>query len=415
MKHITIDRSDSTHIRAFIEFRKDTLEEDLMGYIPFYQYNAEDPDNADNHGGANNPLAGQWIPLVKDSLLAPQDTSVWVDVSGLPSGMITVAAVDTAINITHAMPVPIRIEDLVPPLPPTNLRSACSPDGVVSLVWTPSESADVHYYQVFFANDTTHTFTLAPGLQQLEDTLFRDTISLTVGTPYKYYKVRAIDWSGNNSEFSETHRRSRPNFTPPMVCFIDTTWVTDTLIHMRWVKSPEPDVATYRVFRRLTDDDNWTLVHTWDAARFSESHFVEFDDVPPYHQTQRYYYAIESINATGVSSGLSRQVNFLFRGPTIFDIPLKLEGAWRPDERQAVIAWTVGQLPVVEPYHFVIYRKLEGEDFFRPYTSVPYTQESFVDKRLRPGQSTTYRIMLLYEDSRRSNPSNEVFISAPKE
>lgn len=413
VSRITIDRSDSVQIRALIEFHKDTIEDDLIGYIPFYQYAPEAEENTTT-GGTANPLAGQWIPLVTDSLLAVTDTAVWVDVTGLPTGMVTVAAVDTAINITHAMPMPIRIEDLVPPLPPSNLRSACSPDGQVTLVWTPSPSSDVHFYEVFTANDTTHAFMLGANQQILVDTIYRDTISLTVATPYKYYKVRAIDWSGNNSEFSAIHRRSRPNFTPPSVCFVDTTWVTDSLIHIRWVKSPEPDVETYRVFRRLTDDTQWKLIRTWQADKFADTHFIDMEDSPAYEQERRYYYAIESINSTGVSSGLSFQSCFLFRGPTLFDIPLKLEGTYRSDDKQAVLGWTVGKIPVVAPYHFVIYRRLEGEDFFRPYRSVGFNESSYRDNRVRPGDKTAYQIELLYEDGRRSRRSNIVEISAPK-
>lgn len=417
IKLITIERGDST-MTALIEWEKEEIESDLVGYIPFYQYGVNEDD--ENYSIAistdSSAFGGRWIPLINDRVLDPKDKSVRVDIRGLSTGMVTIAAVDSAMNMTYAMPMPMRITDLEPPLPPTNLRGLVSAEGVATLGWHPSPSKDVYYYELFSANDTTHTFVLVPNMQQHQDTLFLDTLSLQVNHPFKYYKVRAVDWAGNNSEFSPIIKVFRPNFDAPSECFIDTSWVAIDSIYMRWVISPEQDLDKVRVFRRLSNENNWTLIRTFGQDMVNGKSTLEVVDYPEPNQTLRYYYALEAINMTGVSTGLSMQVCYLFQGQRVFDVPIKLEGAYRKDEKAVVLAWTLEkELPVVAPYHFVLYRQLPGEDFFRAYRSIGRDKDSYLDRRMKPGESTVYRLEVLYEDGRRTTPSNELKISVPKE
>ena len=420
IKLITIERGDTT-ITARIDWHKDEIEPDLLGYIPFYQYgtpeNLEELTEGDRNANVEDSTlyGGRWVPLVKDRVLAPRDSFIVVDVRGLNTGMVTIAAVDSAMNMTYAMPMPMRIEDLEPPLPPTNLRGLVSAEGIVTLGWTPSLSPDAYYYEVFMANDTTHTFVLVPNQQQHQDTIFNDTLSLEVNQPFKYYKVRAIDWAGNNSEFSDVLRVMRPNFNAPSECFIDTSWVTQDSIYMRWVISPEKDLDKVRVFRRLSNESQWTMIQTFYQEDVNGKSTLEVVDRPEPNQTIRYYYAIEAINMTGVSTGLSMQTCYLFQGQRIFDVPIKLDAQWREDKGRVFIAWEAPEeLPIVAPYHFVLSRQLEGEDFFRAYRSINSDQNSFEDKRLKPGESTVYRLEILFEDGRRTTPSNEVKVTVPK-
>ncbi len=419
IKLITINRGDST-ITARIDWTKEAIEPDLLGYIPFYQFGSpEDVDNLEYQATVNTAdsalYGGRWVPLVKDRVLAPRDSSVLVDVRGLNTGMVTIAAVDSAMNMTYAMPMPMRIDDLEPPLPPTNLRGLVSAEGVVTIGWTPSISRDAYYYEVFSANDTTHTFVLVPNQQMHQDTLFNDTLSLEVNHPYKYYKVRAIDWAGNNSEFTQPLRVMRPNFNPPSECFIDTSWVTTDSIYMRWVISPEKDLDKVRVFRRLSNESQWTMIRTYYHEDVNGKPTLEVIDRPTPNQTIRYYYAIEAINMTGVSTGLSMQVCYLFQGQRVFDVPLKLDASWREDKGYVILAWDAPErLPITADYHFVLSRQLEGENFFRPYRSIRRDKNSFEDRRMKPGESTVYRLEILFEDGRRTTPSNEVKITIPK-
>lgn len=417
IKRITINRGEGV-MSAAIDFHKDQVESDLMGYIPFYQFNVANEEGEEQDIDAQTPdsvdITQGWVPLLKDRLVAPRDSSVTVDISGLSSGMVTIAAVDTAMNMTYAMPMPIRIVDLVPPEAPSNLRTHVSVEGVVTLLWSPSPSLDTHFYEVFLANDTTHQFLLAAGNQILQDTVWRDTLSMQVNQAYKYYKVRAVDFSGNCSEFSPVHQCIRPNFNAPSECWSDSIWQDNDHVYTRWHLSPEKDVADYHLYRRLTNEKQWTLVQSWDRQDI-EGNILIATDSPAPQKSQRYYYAMTASNLTGVTTGMSQAICILHRGQLIIPIDIKLEGTWRSDNGQTVLGWTIPEeLPVVAPFHFVIERQLEGEDFFRPYRSADYDNRTYTDQRLKEGQSTKYRIKMLYEDGRSSTWSNEVSIVAKK-
>ena len=417
IKHITIDRGEGV-MSAAIDFHKDQVEPDLVGYIPFYQFNVANEEGEEQDISTQTPdsvdISQGWVPLLKDRLVAPRDSSVTVDISGLSSGMVTIAAVDTAMNMTYAMPMPIRIVDLVPPEAPSNLRTHVSVEGVVTLLWSPSPSLDTHFYEVFLANDTTHQFMLAAGNQILRDTVWRDTLSMQVNQAYKYYKVRAVDFSGNSSEFSPIHQCVRPNFNAPSECWSDSIWQDDDHVYTRWHLSPEKDVADYHLYRRLTNEKQCTLVQGWERKDIVGDVLVATDSPAP-QKSQRYYYAMTASNLTGVSTGLSQAICILHRGQLIIPIDIKLEGGWRSEDGKTVLAWSIPEeLPVVAPFHFVIERQLEGEDFFRPYRSADYDNRTYTDQRLKEGQSTKYRIKMLYEDGRSSTWSNEVSIVAKK-
>lgn len=89
---IVIDRPGKTlydEVYATIYFHKDSLEDDFVRYVPLY-FNDRDSSK-------------QW-KLLTNQYIAPGDTMVRIDVTNISTGMITIAAVDTAEN----MATPIR-------------------------------------------------------------------------------------------------------------------------------------------------------------------------------------------------------------------------------------------------------------------------------------------------------------------
>lgn len=84
-----------------------------------------------------------------------------IDVTHVATGMVTIAAVDTAGNMGYAMPKLMRVADLKPPSPPKNLKADAQLDGTILLTWEMDDTLDLHYYDVLFANAPDHEFTLA--------------------------------------------------------------------------------------------------------------------------------------------------------------------------------------------------------------------------------------------------------------
>lgn len=418
IKYIEIIRhEESPRVDARIYIQKDTIEEDLMGYIPFYQ-NENYQGNigqtlldsvADQLSAEQKRLLdeGRMMPLVTDPL-APTDTVLTVNVTGLESGKIVIVATDTALNMTHSMPIPIHIADLNPPTPPARLRSAMSLDGVLMLTWTPSPEVDIEGYEIYWANDPSQTF-MQVGEFYSNDTLFVDTLSLATAEPYRYYYIKARDYSGNGSGPSDTLQVERPTNIKPQPCRIDSLWMTTQTVNMLWYPSPEPDVLRYYVYRRMQDDEEWEIIQTLTPDSLVAGRLYIVDRPEP-HMTKRYYYAIETINRSGLSSGMSFATSFLFKGEVVLPVQIKLFGQYNEETHKVQLAWEISGLTekIRQDAYLVISRKRSTDEFFRFLKSVSVNDAHTEDRQLLPGETAEYEIRLRTNEGRFSPYSNRV-------
>ena len=399
---ITIDRRDSTDLSkgvfATFHLRKDTIEADYLGWHLVYYHERE--------------TSRQWRRLSQQ--MAAADSLLTLDVTGFSTGMVAVAATDTAGNVGYSIPQLLRIEDLKAPGVPTNLRAeGNAEEGTITLTWDAPEEADIDYYEVAYANDTTHRWVLATETK-LQDTRFVDSVDVTVNQKYIYYKVRAIDYSTNQGEYSQVLPVIRPSLMPPAVAHIDSTWTADDGLHMRWIVSAEHFAARHLVWRRLPKDKAWTLLAVCDADSLAAYDYtLDIADRPEYNREQRYQYAIESLNYSGISSGMSLAVSLRWEGEAVFSHPLKLFGEYLPEKRETHLAWEMdGEPPYPGKWYFCIFRQGPGDDAPRFLLSAAKEDRSFTDHLLREGESAQYYIRIKYADGRQSEDSNMVRVSS---
>ena len=410
---IEIDRRNaddpSKEIFATIHFRKDTMEADYVGAVPVYYH--------------ERITEGKWRPLV-DKPLAPTDTVVTVDVTNLQTGQLAIAAYDTAHNVSYSIPQILRVSDMKAPEAPKGLKAECRlepkdsldlPLGLITLTWQPVENDDIDYYEVVFANDTTHTFMARKGgIVAGRDTVFVDTVAVDVNQKYIYYKVRAIDYSTNIGEFSDILQVVRPSAVPPTVAHIDSTNVSGSGIFMRWIAGNDAQMAYHNVYRRLMSDKEWTVLCRCDADSVkAHNNYIDLFDVPKVNSREEYVYAIESFNYSGISSGLSLQYITRFTGDAVFDTPITLYGGYEEDKHMTRLAWEVNQLPEGKDWYFCVWRQGPDDERFQFLLSAEPGERDFTDYLLRPGQTAHYYVQIQMEDGRESRPSNIVTIKAP--
>ena len=387
-------------IQATIFFHKDSLEADLVGYIPMYRGDLRD-------------TTAQWQQLT-DKVLPPGTTQYTVDVSGLSAGHVTIAAYDKMGNYSLSIEQLLNIDDYTPPSAPTNLRANVAPDGLLVLRWTAPPEPDVSYYEVYSANDPMEVFHNQASPSQ-RDTVYIDSLAQGLNQRYIYYKVKAIDFSGNSSEFSELLPVIRPNYIPPSVCRADSVWVTDDEINIWWIQSNEEDLDRHYLYRRLETDDVWTLlaVYNADSVRLIDDR-IRFKDSPKPNMKHRYIYGIETRNFTGVTSGLSQTQTFLFTGPRIVDIKLQLSGNFEKKNRETRLAWETGKVPDYGPWYYCVYRKGPDDRDFQFMLATKSDEPLYNDFVTQPGETAEYYVMVQYDDGHRSKPSNIVSITAVK-
>ena len=400
IKNIVVDHPDEKHAYATIYFHVDTVEADVKGYLPLYRH--------------NRVKNGDWHPLTMN-FTAPGDSVMKVDVSGLPTGQLSIAAYDNAGNQGASIPQMILLEDYLAPSAPTGLKANVAPDGYLLLSWNPSPEPDVAFYEVFSGNGPDELFVNRSNDQQT-DTVFADSLALGVNQAYIYYKVRAVDYSGNASKDSEMLRVARPNYIPPSVCRVDSVWVTDDAINIWWIQSNEADLDYHRLFRKLQGEELWTLmgVYRADSLRMKGDR-IRFKDSPKPNMRKRYVYAVETVNLSGVTSGLSQTQSILFTGPRTVNISIKLYGSYTKEGNETRLTWERGHVPEYGPWHYNIFRKGKDDKDFKFLLAAKSDETQFTDYLLRPGQEAEYYVTIMYDDGRRSQRSNVVKVSAPKE
>ena len=397
---ITIDRRDSTDLSkgvfATFHLRKDTMEADYTGWHLVY-YHEKDTEK-------------QWRRLSPQQ--TPADSLLTLDVTGISTGMVAVAASDTANNTSYSIATMLRLEDLKAPGVPRNLRAQGNPlQGTITLDWDAPDDLDIDYYEVAYANDSTHRWVLATE-QKLQDTRFVDTIDVTANQKYIYYKVRAIDYSTNEGFYSPVLQVIRPTLIPPVVAHIDSSWVDADGIHMRWITSAEHFVSHHLVWRRLHTDKEWTLLAVCNADSLADYDYeLMLHDKPEYSREARYDYAIETISYSGVSSEKSLAYSVRWEGDAVFALPLKLYGEYLEDKQETRLVWEMPQQPPYKGrWYFCIFR--QGPDDKAPTFLISAAKDDriFNDRLLDPGQQASYFIRVKYADGRQSEDSNTVTV-----
>lgn len=407
--HIDILRGDTT-VHALLQWTKDTLETDFVGYIPMY----------------NLPriMGDSWFPLTKD-LVDRERTECKVSVRGLETGRICIAAVDTAGNVSYSMPREIRIGDVKAPSAPTNLRytteigtpeevEARNGRGLIRLTWDEPADRDIDYYEVFFANDPTHTFMRARFDGKMRDCQFVDTVSLSVNQKYIYYKVRAIDYSTNEGEWSDIFQVERPSLVVPSVPHLHESSQDLQAIHQTWVVGAEVQIARHYVYRRLEGEKEWTLLAVCDADSVKAAGYrITFDDRPRAARGH-WEYALESETASGILSGKSLIYSVKFNAYRRIPCPVHLDGDCLNDKQNETrLVWEVtGELPDCEEWYYCIYRKGPKDDDFKFLLAAKKDELSFSDYLIRPGESAQYYIKIRMPGIGESEDSNVITVHA---
>lgn len=402
ISRIVIDRPDeadpAARIYADIYFHKDSLERDFTHYVPLYA----------------NPRDSmrQWR-LLSDRYVAPTDTMVRIDVTHVSTGMVTIAAVDTAGNMGYAMPRLMRVADLKPPSPPVNLKADAQLDGTILLTWDMADTLDLQYYDVFFANAPDHEFTKLNPLHVCSRS-YMDTVATDANERYIYYCVRGVDWAQNQGQMSDTLRVLRPNAGVPGMAHLDSMWTDEKMIHTRWVGVGDVVAARYEVYRRAEGAREWTLHRTLDADSVALlNHVFQVDDAIGPTDGRAYEYAVQTVSLWGLTSGLTPVLTVRMPTSNVVDFKLKLEGIFDADGEESKLVWKAEAAPVSSPYFFCIWRKGPHDDGFGYVTDVPAGESFYSDRNLEPGESAEFRVSVRFRDGRQGPTSNTVRITAP--
>lgn len=394
---IVIDRQTDKILAHVFWHIVEPLEKDLQGYLVHY-YN-------------DNITGNHWMPL-SSQMAAPRDTMTTVDVTSLRSGMICVMAYDDSGNEGQSLAQFIRITDMKAPTPPDTVYHTVLPQGYMLLSWDIApEDDDIMYWDVAFANDPSHDYLLR-NEGGIQEPMYVDTLAMDVNQKYIYYKVRGVDYSGNVGEWSDVLRVLRPHVTPPTVPHLDRSSHDDRGMHMRWVVGKDADMDYHLLLRRLGTEGEWQVMARWDADSLAQAKTwaVQVDDNPSYDRRERYYYMVESHNASPYTSQ-SLAVSWLHQGPKFLDIPVRLSGGYVESEKMVRLVWEADALSLAQigtDYYYCVFRKGPGDTKFKYMYNVSSDTLEYTDPTLRKGEEAEYYVSIRFTDGRESRESNVV-------
>ncbi|QJD77264.1 fibronectin type III domain-containing protein [Spirosoma rhododendri] len=323
------------------------------------------------------------------------------------SNFYTVGAVDTAGNIAYAPAVVGIIADLLPPDKPTGLSAQTDTSGIVQLTWPLGQDDDIVAYKVYRSYEQQNDFYRQLTPLGIADTTFADTLPHPMLNKQVFYKIVAIDRTGNHSLFSAALPVAVPDRMPPTAPVIRSVVVDAGGVTLMVLPSSSVDVVGHRLYRR-DGDAPWTLLRQLPgrADGLLTLRDTSFRAQPGF-AGKTYTYALTAIDDAKLESERSFAVP-VQPGAGVAQPVRNIQGRYDANRQAVVLNWEFPTL--AEPYHFVVYRSLNGEGLSM-YRAVDGQQRSFQDNATASTGRYQYAVRVQYHQRSGSALSQPVNIS----
>ncbi|GAA4265301.1 hypothetical protein GCM10022256_09130 [Frondihabitans peucedani] len=210
------------------------------------------------------------------------------------------------VGVSAAVTASIAVPgDTTPPKTPSSPKVVVLATGGVTVSWKANTEADLAGYLVTKRNgDEVYVPYLPTGAQKaLVATTFTDATVVEGDTDY--YRIRAVDTSGNASSYLAV-TANNPNVAPGAPASLKVTQDAAAGLDLAWTAPKDLDLAGYSVSRSTTSSGTYVLLKTISTADAGASpRFV--DTSAPKGVTV--YYRVTAQDATGNVSKASSTVS----------------------------------------------------------------------------------------------------------
>ena len=241
--------------------------------------------------------------IVHKHLLPPSQRK-YIDKSFKKDGenYYIVQAIDTANNISSSAPFMVVLTDSIPPAKPVIESAVIDSLGHITLKIKPNREKDLMGYRLYKANSPKHEFSAIREhfLDSLTDTkqnlhIFKDTTTLNTLTPKIYYRVKALDFHYNQSDFSDIYVVKRPDTIHPLAPIFNDVKVFSDRVELRFNTSESEDVIKNYLYRKKNIDGKWKLLAEINNG---ETLYIDKD----VEQETKYYYSMRAVDDAGLFS-----------------------------------------------------------------------------------------------------------------
>ncbi len=329
---------------------------------------------------------------VNDTLLAKNDMQLESKRPADPLGTyFLVEAIDLNGNRSRSLPKSFLVKDSTPPGVPTELRAEIDSNGVVLIEWTKPPDEDLLGYELFYSNGKDQPF-VKQNVRVIKKEYFVDELSLATLTKERYYRLVAMDFNYNRSNYSDIVIVERPDTIAPEASIFESYNVTEEGIQFTWIASQSDDVVSIELMRKSPTID-WELVSDFDMnhqvyvdrnveeAKLYEYKLVTKDDAQNYSESENTL-LLEALKSYYIED--------------IEDVSLDLDG------ERLVLHWSYDQL---SEYKFLVYKQdAEGDLVLIKMLS----GKTSLALKYTEGNDNVYAVRAQAKDGRKSKMSKRV-------
>lgn len=300
-----------------------------------------------------------------------------------------VGTFDAAGNEILSSPVMVQARDIIPPSPPTGLKTTTD-TGMVNLTWKPSKADDLMGYVIFKVidngNNNEEEYTLV-NPKPIKATNYTERMSKNVKNTF-HYVVSAVDTSWNYSLKSEYSVATLPDHVPPVQPFIKMVEEKDKKVIVEWEPNKDEDLRGYNIYRKIITDSASAAEQL--NGRLLRINSAVFED-KFFDPGTNYAYQLEALDSSGNASELSNEFRVLTSG-TAKGLEVNLRSFKTRKKRKGKIVnlkWSAD--PSDQIQGFVLYRKIASDKRFEPYTGL-LAGSSYKDKAFKKGATYEYQL-----------------------
>lgn len=282
-----------------------------------------------------------------------------------------------------SLPYYLPKEDSIPPVTPLGLQGISDRQGITCIHWHPNTEKDLKGYRLFRSQVKTGEYMeITKGF--ITDTVFTDTLNLSLVNAFVYYKIIALDHYYNSSDYSSPLAVHRPDTIPPMAAIFTGLIRKDTQVYLSFVPSASGDVKKYTIYRYNKESSKKDII----AVLPDVGRAVSCTDEPPVADMGHILiYAIEAEDSAGNKAAVQSGDLFFETG---FRRPVHILRAEADREQKRIrLSWNY-DLQGIEK--FIIYRAVNDEEKFMSYGTLTGDTFSYDDNGLHISNTYKYKI-----------------------
>lgn len=343
--------------------------------------------------GRSDKDSGDFKILHND--LLSHETRNYIDTTFLPGGInyYIVHAVDTSGNISSSYPAYVALIDSIPPAKPIITSALIDSLGVVTITIQLGIERDLMGYKLFKANSPDHEFSVIEEAYRTDKrdsnmvkAEFTDTVTLRSLTPKIFYRVRALDFNYNQSEFSDIIAVTRPDTIAPVSPVFSNVIVGENYVGLHFVPSSSEDVKEHTIYRKTDMLKDWVIIETFKDSLNS---FIDTNVT----KGITYYYSIRAMDEGGLFSDYASVV---YGKPYDSGVRLPIENlSAKVEEKNIILEW---EYPLLNTEHtFVIFKRNSKGQLVQYDTT---KEKSYADKRIN--KENYYAVKVVTNDGGQS-------------